>query len=303
MWSSVELRDLRVFLTLAEELHFGRTAERLHLTHSRVSQSIASLERKAGGRLFERTSRRVRLTAFGEQLRSQIGPAYQQIQSALSDLRGQAEGVAGVLRLGIYSPVAAGPNLIRIVRTFESRHPSCQVQMADVGLDIAQFSWLRRRELDLMVMRLPFSDPDFVVGPVLQREERVLVLARDHPLAGRESISVEDLADYTTTDVEGAPRETMDNFSPPVTPAGRAIRRKYLRTISEAAMRAATGELVHPTVPAFLESHPQPELTSVPIRDLPPAETALVRLNSSTSAKVSAFFEMAEEVLGTAGSG
>jgi DNA-binding transcriptional LysR family regulator len=293
MWQSVELRELRVFLTLAEELHFGRAAERLHLTHSRVSQSVASLETKVGGRLFERTSRRVELTPLGESLRTRIAPAYQQIQSALADLNEQTKGIAGAIRLGIYSRIAAGPNLIQIVRTFEGRHPNCQVHITEVGLDPGQFDRLRRGELDLLVMRLPLSDPDFVVGPVLQREERVLLLARDHPLAGRESVSVEDFADYVTTDVEGAPREVMDNFSPPVSPSGRPIRRAYLHSISEAALRAATGELVHPTVPAFLEAYPQPELTSVPIRDMPPAETALLRLKASRSAKVLAFVEMA----------
>ncbi len=296
MWTSVELRELRVFLVLAEELHFGRAAERLHLTHSRVSQSVASLEAKLGGRLFERTSRRVTLTQLGETLRTQIAPTIQQIQSALSDVAEQAHGIAGPVRLGLYSRVAAGPNLIKTVRTFEVRHPNCPVQFVDVGLNMEQFDWLRRGDLDLLIMRMPLSDPDFVVGPVLSLEERVLVLARDHPLANHESVSVEDLADYTTIDVEGAPREAMDNLSPPVSPSGRPIRRTYIRSLEQAALRAATGELVVPTVHAFLASYPQPELTSVPIPDLPPAETALVRLKSCRSRKVLAFVEVAEEV-------
>jgi DNA-binding transcriptional LysR family regulator len=65
MRPALELREIRAFLTLAEELHFGRTAERLELTPSRVSQTIRTLETRVGGRLFERTSRRVRLTTTG----------------------------------------------------------------------------------------------------------------------------------------------------------------------------------------------------------------------------------------------
>ncbi|MGH2805599.1 MAG: LysR family transcriptional regulator, partial [Thermoleophilaceae bacterium] len=76
MWESVELRDIRAFLVLADELHFGRTAERLGLTQSRVSQTIRTLEARLGGPLFERTSRRVRLTALGERLRDAAEPAY-----------------------------------------------------------------------------------------------------------------------------------------------------------------------------------------------------------------------------------
>jgi DNA-binding transcriptional LysR family regulator len=297
MGSSVELRELRVFLTLAEELHFGRTAERLHLTHSRVSQCIASLESRAGARLFERTSRRVRLTPLGEQLRARVAPAYEQIESALAELRDQASGVTGTLRLGMYARVGGGPHLIEIIKTFEQRHSKCRVGLTETGVSMEQFEALRRAEFDLLAFRLPFTAPGLVVGPVLAVEERVLVLARDHPLASRSSVSVEDLADYTTTDVEGAPREVMDLFSPPVTPSGRPIRRAYLRSISEAASRAATGELVHPTVPSFLKYYSEPGLIAVPIRDLPPARTALIRTRGSKSAKVTAFIEAAADVL------
>ncbi|WP_435830148.1 LysR family transcriptional regulator [Saccharopolyspora shandongensis] len=71
MGSEVELRDVEVLLTLAEELHFGRTAERLHITTGRVSQCIKALERRVGAALFERTSRRVAPTPIGQQLGDQ----------------------------------------------------------------------------------------------------------------------------------------------------------------------------------------------------------------------------------------
>jgi DNA-binding transcriptional LysR family regulator len=298
MWSAVELRELRVFLTLAEELHFGRTAERLRLTRSRVSQSIGSLETRIGAKLFERTSRRVRLTPFGEQFRDRIAPLYDELQTALSDLHERAVGVAGILRLGMYSRLVAGPHLIAIVKAFEARHPRCSVQLAETGIGLAQqFESLRRGDLDLLAYRLPFSAPDLIVGPVLAYEERVLVVASDHPLATQDSTCVEDLADYVTTDVEGAPRQVMDAFSPPRTPSGRPIRRTYVHSIAEAGTRAATGELVHPTVSSFLTYYPQPELVAIPIRDLPPAGGALVRLRANKAAKVLAFVETADEVL------
>jgi len=75
MGSSVELREVEIFLTLAEEQHFGRTAERLTLSQARVSQAIQTLERKLGGKLFDRTSRSVRLTALGESVRRHRRPA------------------------------------------------------------------------------------------------------------------------------------------------------------------------------------------------------------------------------------
>jgi DNA-binding transcriptional LysR family regulator len=83
MWETIELREIRVFLTLAEELHFGRTAERLGLTQSRVSQSLRGLEHKLGEHLVHRTSRRVTLTPSGERFKAEAGAAYEQLAGVL----------------------------------------------------------------------------------------------------------------------------------------------------------------------------------------------------------------------------
>src|SRR5215204_3468025 len=127
MWMGLELRELRTFLTLAEELHYGRTAERLGVTPSRVSQTIRSLEQRVGGRLFDRTSRRVRLTPLGVQLRDGMLPAYEQLQRVYLDVREVATGVAGHLRIGMYSSANGGPQLLAIIRLFHERHPDCRV--------------------------------------------------------------------------------------------------------------------------------------------------------------------------------
>src|SRR5918996_4285920 len=83
MWETVELREIRVFLALADELHFGRTAERVGLTQSRVSQSLRALEDKLGVQLVHRTTRRVTLTAAGERFRGEIGAAHGELADAL----------------------------------------------------------------------------------------------------------------------------------------------------------------------------------------------------------------------------
>ena len=77
MWETIELREIRVFLALADELHFGRAAERLGVTQSRVSQSLRELEAKLGERLVHRTSRRVALTAAGERFLADVAPAHE----------------------------------------------------------------------------------------------------------------------------------------------------------------------------------------------------------------------------------
>lgn len=297
MWMGLELRELRTFLALAEVLHYGRTAERLGVTPSRVSQTIRVLETRVGGKLFDRTSRRVRLTPLGERLRDDVAPAYEQLHRAYADAHEIATGVAGTLRLGMYTPVLGGPYLLDIVKTFQTRHHDCRVQLIETGLVREQLDWLRHDEADLLAMRLPFDHPDVAIGPTLSREDRVVLVAEDDPLAERDSIFYEDLADYTVPDGTTLPRELMDALIPPCTPSGLRLKRVFAHTPTEVLMRVAAGEIVHPTVSSFLEYFPNPGVTAVPIRDLPPSETALVWLKEHRSVKIEAFARAAADVV------
>lgn len=297
MWPAVDLREIRVFLTVAEELHFGRAADRLDITHSRASQIIRTLETRVGGRLFDRTSRRVRLTPIGEQLRAGIEPAYDEFLRAFDATREAATGIAGVIRVGMYTPVNGGPHMLEIINTFESRYPDCTVELVDTGLARPQLDWLHRQEADILAMRLPLNAPEVAIGPILSHEQRFIAVAHDHPLADQESICVEDLADYTLPDVVSLPREMMDAFVPRRTPAGKLLRRVEINSPSEAIMRVATGEYVHLTVPSFFAYHPHPGVVAIPVRDLPPSQTALLWLKTNQSAKVMALVRAAGDVL------
>ncbi|MFD0512338.1 LysR family transcriptional regulator [Streptomyces aureus] len=96
----MERQEIEIFLTLAEELHFGRTAERVGVSQSRVSQTIARVERRIGAKLFERSSRRVTMTAIGEQLRDGIGPAQRRIEEEIAKATAAGRGITGTLRIG-----------------------------------------------------------------------------------------------------------------------------------------------------------------------------------------------------------
>jgi DNA-binding transcriptional LysR family regulator len=206
MLSAIETREIRTFLVLAEELHFRRAADRLGVTPSRVSQTIRLLETRIGGLLFERTNRRTRLTALGEQLARDLRPAQDQVDRALASAHDAATGIAGTLRLGMYMPINGGPHLVEIVRAFEAEHPNCKVALIDTGYDRDQVDWLRANDADLLAARLPVSAPDIIVGPILSSEQRILVLSTEHPLAKRDAVCVEDLADYAVSDIP-TPRE------------------------------------------------------------------------------------------------
>lgn len=295
-WPGIELREIRVFLTLAEELHFGRSAERLQLTPSYVSQVIRTLEARVGGRLFDRNSRKVRLTPLGEQLVAEVTRPYRELHDALIHAREAATGVAGTLRIGIYA-MSAGPHMPDIVRTFETGHPGCEVTFINIGFERSYIDVLRDGEIDMLATLLPLTAPDVTVGPILSHEERVAIVAKHDPLAERASISYEDLADRPVSDTPAFPREMMDAFVPPVTPSGRVLERVANEGSEDTLMRVALGVQVHPTVPSFLDHYRNPDVTSVPIRDLPPSETGLAWLTANHSTKVAAFVRAATDVL------
>ena len=202
MWEAVELREIRVFLELADQLHFGRAAERLGVTQSRVSQSLRGLEAKLGERLLDRTSRRVGLTPAGERLLAEIDPAYERLAEALRRAARPAGEAEGTLRIALVTGVSGGERLLEIIRAFEVAHPRCSVEVKEMALS-DRFEALGRGGVDLMVSRLPLRRPDLVVGPMLTREPRVLGVSADHPLSGRSEVTLEDIADYQVTDVSG----------------------------------------------------------------------------------------------------
>lgn len=299
MWDAVELRELRLFLVLAEELHFGRTAERLRLTPSRVSQSLRALEDKLGARLVNRTSRSVRLTPAGEEFLAEIRPAVEQLDQALERTDVSARRLAGTLRVGLLSGPAGGPRLVEIVKTFESLHPECRVDVRQEAWD-DPVSKLRDDEVDVMASWVPLEQGNLVVGPTLSRQPRVLAVARDHPLAKRESVDLEELVDQPVVRIESWPSELREAMLPSKTPQGRRIRGTRISVGDQALLdlpvRIARGELVLPTV-ASAAPYMGRDLAYVPITGMKPLRSALVWRRPARDPKLRAFVKVAREVL------
>ena len=166
--------EIEAFLTLAEELHFTHTADRLHLAQPRVSRLIASLERRIGGALFERTSRRVTLTPLGASLRDQAGPAYAALRQALADAAASARGTSGTLRIGC-TPTSGGPAVSQLAEEFSARHPDCELSLRTVDL-LNPYTELRNGGIDVLVNWQAVDEPDLVAGPVLEYRDRVLAM-------------------------------------------------------------------------------------------------------------------------------
>src|SRR4051794_37274353 len=118
MWSTVELREIRVFLALADELHFARAAERLGVTPSRVSQTLRELEAKVGGKLLSRTSRRAALAELGERFLSEVRAPYEELARALERTARASQRLDGSVRVGMLAANSGGPPFTAIVEVF-----------------------------------------------------------------------------------------------------------------------------------------------------------------------------------------
>jgi DNA-binding transcriptional LysR family regulator len=222
---------------------------------------------------------------------------YGQLLQAVGASREAATGVGGTVRIGMYTESLAGRYFVDIVAAFEASYPGVEVVLVNTGLVRNYLDVLRDGEVDLLATRLPLSDPDITVGPVLTHEGRVLLVAKRDPLARRESVTLDDFADRAVSDSPGFPREMMDALIPPVTPSGHRYRRTANRSIEDMLMSIATGKQVHPTVPSFLEHHAHPAVTAVPISDLRTSQTALVWLTSNHAPKIHAFARVATDLL------
>ena len=291
----MDTAEIEVFLVLAEELHFGRTAERLRLPQPRVSRLVAALERRAGGALFERTSRRVRLTPLGQQLAGQLRPAYAQLTAALDDARAAARQATGVVRIG-FSPTSNMTALTRLAGSFEARHPGSQAVL-DVVSNFDPYSALRRGELDVLVNWLAVDEPDLTAGPVLEYRDRVLAVARTDPLAARASVTLEDLADREVAQMTPSfPPALYDAIFPPRAHSGREIRRgPPVRSIHELVSLVARGQIVHPTasgIPMFTRD----DIALVPITDLPPLPLGLIWVTAHENARIRGLAEIVRSI-------
>ncbi len=285
----MERYEIEAFLTLAEELHFGRTAVRLRITTARVSQVISKLERRVGAPLFERTSRSVALTPIGQRLHDDLRPAFEQLEAALATAVAVGRGVTGTLRVGFVG-AAAGQFMIRATDAFRTRHPGCEVEIREVQMGEA-LERLRADSLDVLIACLPLTGPDLANGPVLLSEPRMLAVPAGHAFARRAAVSVEDLA---RVEVLQAPCSLPDHWrgpgSPRLTPGGRAIPvGRSAATFGEILTLVGAGLGVFPVGAHATRFHARPDVAFVPFHDTPPLDWGPVWRTSRVNARIRAY--------------
>ncbi|MBJ7220793.1 MULTISPECIES: LysR substrate-binding domain-containing protein [unclassified Brenneria] len=191
---NIELRHLRYFIAVAEELHFGRAAEKLLISQPPLSQQIQILEEQVGARLLERNNRNVRLTPAGEMFLKEAWSIIAQVNQAAERAARIQRGETGELTIGFTSSAPFIKKVSRSLLRFRQSFPQVHIQMMELNTK-QQIEPLLNGKLDLGVMRNnPL--PDALEHQLLLHEALVAVVHEEHPLASRSggSISIRQLA-------------------------------------------------------------------------------------------------------------
>ncbi|MBO3463937.1 LysR family transcriptional regulator [Aetokthonos hydrillicola Thurmond2011] len=186
----MELRHLRYFVTLAEELHFGRAAQRLHIAQPPLSQQIRQLELELGFELFHRTKRMVQLTEAGQVFLTEVKRVLEQLDQAIQIAQQTSRGEAGRLVIGFVS--SASYNVLpKILRIFRKCVPSVVLELRELTTN-EQLQWLREGRIDVGFLRPPVEEALFSTETIF-REMLVVALPEGHRLAHEPQVFVSSL--------------------------------------------------------------------------------------------------------------
>ncbi len=189
---NIELRHLRYFIAVAEELHFGRAAARLNISQPPLSQQIQMLEQHIGARLFNRTNRSVSLTAAGKQFLADSRQILLLVDDAALRATRLHHGETGELRIGFTSSAPFIKSVSDTLSSFRQRYPDVHIQTRETNTR-EQIAPLNDGELDLGLMRNT-QLPDTLNAQVILHEPLLAMVHRDHPLAQQAAVSLAELA-------------------------------------------------------------------------------------------------------------
>ena len=190
----MELRHLRYFIAVADELSFSRAAEKLHIAQPPLSQQIQALETELGVRLFDRQSRPLRITQAGQVFLSEARVTLEKLEQAVTTTQLVHQGKLGYLTVGFTSSMANGI-LPTIMRTFQQEYPNVKLILREKNCNV-QIQGLRDRDTDIVFVYQDYQSVqanDLEVMP-LSQESLVVVLPVKHQLANKSELSIVDLA-------------------------------------------------------------------------------------------------------------
>jgi len=292
----MKLHQLRYFTVLAEELHFGRAAQRLAITQPPLSGAIKALEDELGASLFERSSKRVALTPAGMALRAEAQQVLERMARAAAAVRAAADGLHGRLEIGVTSSLLYREPP-QIVQRFKAAMPAVDVLLRELS-SAQQIDDLLRGQLDVGFVNAVTVPPQ-LASLALADDRFVCCLPQHHPMAKRRAVPLARLADESfvmfTRDVAPA---NYDNVLAVLSQAGIHPRlvhaaRQWLTVIAMVAHGLGIA-----LVPASLARSRIDGVVFIPLADLPTcAPASLVWRPSSHNPLLARFLEVARTTL------
>jgi DNA-binding transcriptional LysR family regulator len=307
--SELETRQLRYFVAVAEELHFGRAAKRLGLAQPPLTRAIRDLERQLGVQLFARTTRRVTLTPAGEVLLGDARAALDAVSSAARHARHAGEPIPA-LRLALKADIDGGL-LPQILDTYAQEEAAVPVKLvlSQVG---EQAQAVRDGRADTALLLSPCDDRALDSEPLIS-EPFLLAIAANAPLAARTSLRLADLAGWSLPD--GSPADQgpvvsrhgvsgtharrpgpagIPGLVPTASTAGDASDLPQIFRLVE------LGSIVCFFPTSLTRRYPRPEIAYRPVEDVEPATLSVAWPQQSRSAAVAAFVRTATKVAAAA---
>lgn len=280
----MELRQLRYFLAVADELHFGRAAQKLHMSQPPLSVQVGRLEREVGTPLFERSTRRVALTPAGRHLQERARRIIDEVDAVRAEMRDYVDGLAGHLTAGFVSS-ANYTVLPEVVQLFRARRPNVNLTLVPLTSG-EQFDRLRDGSIDIGIVRdeIPRSgrSSPVLTTEVVFEERLVACLPITHPLAGRAEVTP---AEIIQVPMIAYPRSLMPGFVDRVT-----------EVLGTAGAPRVIEEVVHQeTALGFVAAGLGTSILPESVRQLVPPSIAVVPLAGSPVTRLLAAYPVKED--------
>ncbi|MGP8291438.1 LysR family transcriptional regulator [Vreelandella zhanjiangensis] len=188
---ALTFRQLSYFLVLSEELHFGRAAQRLHISQPPLSASLRQLEGELGAKLLERSSKRVALTPAGEAFQHQARRILGQLKDSQELVQRIAASASGLVRVG-FTPAMLFRGMPEVITTLKTRYPGIDIQLIERN-SAQQVDAVAEEKLDIgFIHSMPL--PEGIESLMLSDESFVCCLPAHHPLAAQRTIAIKALA-------------------------------------------------------------------------------------------------------------
>jgi len=303
----IELRHIRYFLAIADEMNFGRAAEKLNIAQPGLSQQIKILEHVLEATLFDRSRRKLRFTLAGEMFEQEARKVMTQVEIAVQTARRAARGEVGRLAVGYVGSAAYTGMLTRLVGEFRESHPLVELEIAEMEM-LRQLEAIGDGRLDIGFIRPPVPLPVGVASIPILQEELCVVLSTSHRLANEERVSLRALQEELFITPMHPPRVSFHQhtteacratgFEPKFGPQGR----DFVTIASMVSVGLGVA-----LVPRSVECLQLPSICYRPLRDVKPiAEMAVAFRRGDGSPVVRDFIAATRRrarAFGTPGSG